>query len=103
LRNDGTVFTMFISEADVDGVDMTGETPLLSNLQAEIYVLRVQKESETCESISTAKGLAAARDSPCSKKTPLRLLFGRLGLRCASSIRPTSLPVSCYSWPERLY
>jgi hypothetical protein len=55
---------MFISEADVDGVDMTEETPLLSNLQAEIYVLRVQKESETYESISTAKGLAAARDSP---------------------------------------
>jgi hypothetical protein len=64
LRNEGTVFTMFISEADVDGVDTTGETPLLSSLQAEIYVLRVQKESETCESISTAKGLAAARDSP---------------------------------------
>jgi hypothetical protein len=55
---------MFISEADVDGVDTTGETPLLSNLQAEIYVLRVQEESETYESISTAKGLAAARDSP---------------------------------------
>jgi hypothetical protein len=55
---------MFISEADVDGVDTTGEIPLLSNLQAEIYVLRVQKESETDESISTAKGLAAARDSP---------------------------------------
>jgi alpha-ketoglutarate-dependent taurine dioxygenase len=32
---------MFISEADVDGVDTTEETPLLSNLQAEIYVLRV--------------------------------------------------------------
>jgi hypothetical protein len=64
---------MFISEADVDGVDTTEETPLLSNLQAEIYVLRVQRESETCESISTAKGLAAARDSPLSKKTPLRL------------------------------
>jgi hypothetical protein len=55
---------MFISEADVDGVDTTEETPLLSNLQAEIYVLRVQEESETDESISTAKGLAAARDSP---------------------------------------
>jgi hypothetical protein len=55
---------MFISEADVDGVDTTGETPLLSNLQAEIYVLRVQKESENDESLSTAKGLAAARDSP---------------------------------------
>jgi hypothetical protein len=26
---------MFILEADVDGVDTTGETPLLSNLQAE--------------------------------------------------------------------
>jgi hypothetical protein len=64
LRNEGTVFTMFISEADVDGVDTTEETPLLSNLQAEIYVLQVQKESETYESISTAKGLAAARDSP---------------------------------------
>jgi hypothetical protein len=55
---------MFISEADVDGVDTTGETPLLSNLQAEIYELRVQNESETFDSISTAKGLAAARDSP---------------------------------------
>jgi hypothetical protein len=55
---------MFISEADVDGVDTTEETLLLSNLQAEIYVLQVQKESETDESISTAKGLAAAKDSP---------------------------------------
>jgi hypothetical protein len=64
---------MFISEADVDGVDTTGETPLLSNLQAEIFKLRVQYESETSESISIAKGLAAARDSPRSKKTPLRL------------------------------
>jgi hypothetical protein len=64
LRDEGTIFTMFISEADVDGVDTTGETPLLSNLQAEIYVLQVQEESETYESIGTAKGLAAARDSP---------------------------------------
>jgi hypothetical protein len=64
---------MFISKADVDGVDTTEETPLLSNLQAEICELRVQNESEASESISTAKGLAAARDSPLSKKTLLRL------------------------------
>jgi hypothetical protein len=55
---------MFISEADVDRVDTTGKTLLLSNLQAERVILQVQNESETSESISTAKGLAAARDSP---------------------------------------
>jgi hypothetical protein len=64
LRNEGTIFTMFISEADVDRVDTTGKTLLLSNLQAERVILQVQNESETSESISTAKGLAAARDSP---------------------------------------
>jgi hypothetical protein len=31
----GTVYTSFISEADVDRVDTTEETLLLSNLQAE--------------------------------------------------------------------
>jgi hypothetical protein len=59
---------MFISEADVDGVDMTRETPLLSNLQAERLILRVHTKSETSESISTAKGLAVmVSPSPQSK------------------------------------
>jgi hypothetical protein len=39
LRNEGTVFTIFISEADVDRVDMTGTILLPSNLQAEILKL----------------------------------------------------------------
>jgi hypothetical protein len=65
LKNgaEGTLYTLFISEADVDRVDTTEGTLLLSNLQAETEEkLQVHVKSETLSYI-TARELTAARVS----------------------------------------
>ena len=71
---EGTLYILFISEADVDvgkGETEETKTSLLSTLQVGKLNTRAMDKSKTkaeTESYVTAEGLDAARDSPLSKK-----------------------------------